>query len=188
MSKIFGNVIATSTTKGGTPTAKVGLYAGKNQDGTYRDGPVIELLGKPLAGLTVGQKVLATVGAINDRIYTRQDGTNGIGVSAVAMKCEVVVEGKQNPVTLTGNLVADPDDKGVFRIGVHDSDKEDKDVTTFYSVRAVGVDVSGLVKGAFVEISGQLTFGLGKDGDKVFRNVSAFSVNKVEKKEAAPAA
>lgn len=185
--KITGNIIATSATQGGTPTARVGLYAGKNADGTYKEGPVVELYGKPLAGLAVGEKVSVTVGAISDRIYTRQDSTNGIGLSAVAMKVEKVnKETKVDPIIIQGNLVADPDEKGGFRIGVHDSDAEAKDVTTFYGVRTVGVDTANLAKGAFVELSGQLTVSLGKDGDRVFRNLTAFSMKKIEKKAEAP--
>lgn len=182
--RIFGNVIATSATKGGTPTARIGLYAGKDKEtGEYRDGPVIEVIGKPLADLKVGQKAQVTVGAISDRIYDRNEGGQGVGLNAVAMKAEVVEgDAKHDPIVIQGNLVADPEGSD-FRVGVHDTDKEDKDVTTFYGVRTVKIDTSDLKKGSFVELSGQLTVSIGKNGDRAFRNLTAFSMKKIEKKE-----
>lgn len=166
----------------GTPSARVSLGAGKNKDGSYKEGVIVDLVGKPLAGLVAKDKVTVTVGHLTDVTFTRKTGEKGVELSGVAMKV-AKTEGKADAFTAYGNLVADAKSDSEFDIIVN-GDKEGESAR--YSVKVAKGSIGLLKKGEFVKVSGYLEVSIGTK--KVFRNMTAFAVEKIAKKAAAAAA
>lgn len=182
MSKIFGNVVAISETKSGTPGVRLSLYTGKNQDGSYRESTMVDLVGKSLEGLAVKDRVVCEVGHLEESIFTRKTGEKGAALRSIAFSATKA--DKAEAITVRGNLVADseasPNGKPKFRIGVNHKDKDGNAHSAFYSVLVAKGD-GEFKKGDFVEVAGILTLTIGKQGDRVFRDIIAFSAEKVEK-------
>lgn len=186
--KLFGTVVAATATKGGTPAIRLSLYTGKNQDGSYKESTMVDLVGKALNGLAVKDRVLAEVSHMDESVFTRSNGEKGVSLKAVAFSAEKVDKGEA--ITVRGNLVADteesPNGKPKFRIGVNFKDK-DGAKSAFYSVLSAKGEGAGMAKGTFVEVSGLLVLSVGKKNDRVFRDIIAFNVDKVEKASASTA-
>lgn len=182
-SKIHGTVMSVNATKSGIPAARLALYTGKNQDGTYKESTMVDLVGKALDGLAVKDRVTAEVGNLEEVIFDRKNGAKGSALKGFAFAA--VKEPKGEAFIAQGNLVADPgvtkNGTPTFRIGVNHKDKDGKEQSSFYTVIVPKADTSGLTKGSFVEVQGQLSLNIGKDGDKVFRDVVAFGLTALEK-------
>jgi hypothetical protein len=179
MSKISGVVLTAGTTTAvkGTPTARISLSAGKNKDGSYKEGVIVSLVGKNLAKLAAKDKVEIFVGHLADNTFTRKSGEKGVELSGVASKVRVLEAGeKVNAFEVFGNLAADPKD-GKFDII---SNGENEGEKASYSVRVAKGGVDGLKKGDFVKVGGIVEVNIGTK--KVFRDVTAFAVEKIEKK------
>lgn len=175
----LGQIPGTSTT-----SAKVGLYAGKNQDGSYKKGPVIELVGKALDGLAVKDRITAEVGHLKENIFKRGNGEVDCSLAGFAFKAEKTTE-RLDAFCVSGNVVADPEpnDNGKMRfaVAVNYKDKDDNKLSSFYNVTAVMGGADDLCKGDLVEVSGILMTKVGKNGDKVFRDLTGFRITKLAK-------